>query len=215
MKTIIFMSMVLAFNFASAQRGAPKAREVVRLSEAQARDKVKNAVDYVEKLKADGKSILETPVARKMVVAAIENTAGKVTTLSAEQSKGLLKMVDVNAAKVLPEIARLASITEAKGSSALEKSQAKKSIELISLSSHLVDSTFKSEAHKKQQQAKVVEIVELSDKVSSIASGELAAKSADFVKKYEKALREGKSLEDAVNEASGKKFTLTELLNCK
>lgn len=212
MKKSIFMSLVLVFQFASAQKGV---REVKRLTSEQAREKVKNAVDYVEKLRSQGKSILTSPEVRKIVVKSIEATVKDVTTLSSQQTEGLLKLVDVNAAKVLPEIARLASISKASSSSAVEKSQAKKSIELISLSSHLVETMHKSEADKQKHQAKVAEILEVSDKVASIASGELASKSADFVKKYEKALKEGKSLEVAVREASGKKFTLEELLNCK
>lgn len=212
MKKAIFMSLVLVFQFASAQKGV---REVKRLTVEQSREKVKNAVDYVEKLKSEGKSILTSPEVRKIVVKSIEATVKDVTTLSSEQTNGLLKLIDVNAGKVLPEIARLASISKASGSSAIEKNQAKKSIELISLSSHLVESNFKSAADKQKQQAKAAEILEVSDKVASIASGELAAKSADFVKKYEKALKEGKSLEEAVREASGGKFTLADLLNCK
>lgn len=212
MKKVIFMSLVLVFQFAVAQKGV---REVKRLTSEQAREKVKNAVDYVEKLRSQGKSILTSPEVRKIVVKSIEATVKDVTTLSSQQTEGLLKLVDVNAAKVLPEIARLASISKAGNSSAVEKSQAKKSIELISLSSHLVETMHKSEADKQKHQAKAAEILEVSDKVASIASGELASKSADFVKKYEKALKEGKSLEEAVREASGKKFTLEELLNCK
>ncbi|MBC7457860.1 MAG: hypothetical protein H7235_06250 [Bdellovibrionaceae bacterium] len=212
MKKIIFMSLVLIVQFASAQKGI---HEVKRLTVEQSREKVKNAVDYIEKLKNEGKSILTSPDVRKIVIKSIEATVKDVTTLSPEQTNGLLKLVDVNAAKVLPEIARLASISKASSSSAVEKSQAKKSIELISLSSHLVETLHKNEVDKKSNQTKVEQILELSDKVASIASGELASKSADFVKKYEKALKEGKSLEDAVREASGGKFTLEELLNCK
>jgi hypothetical protein len=212
MKKIIFMSLVLAVQFASAQKAV---HEVKRLTVEQAREKVKNAVDYVEKLRSEGKSILTSPDVRKIVVKSIEATVKDVTILSSEQTNGLLKLVDVNAAKVLPEIARLASISKAKTSSAVEKSQAKKSIELISMSSHLVETLHKNEADKKKAQDKAAEILELSDKVASIASGELASKSADFVKKYEKALKEGKSLEEAVREASGGKFTLAELINCK
>ena len=213
MKTIIFMSLVLTFQFASAQK--PAVREVKRLTVEQSREKVKNSVEYIEKLRSEGKSILTSPEVRKIVVKAIESTISNVTVLSAEQMNGLLKLVDVSPSKVLPEIARLSSISLDKSSSAVEKSQAKKSIELISLSSHLVESLHKNEAAKKAAETKTAQILEVSDKVASIASGELASKSADFVKKYEKALKEGKSLEEAVSEASGKKFTLQDLLNCK
>ena len=214
MKKIIFMSLDLVFQFATAQKPTV-AKEVKRLTVEQSREKVKNSVEYIEKLRSEGKSILTTPEVRKIVVKAIESTVSNVTTLDPVQMNGLLKLVDVNAAKVLPEIARLSSISLDKSSSAVEKGQAKKSIELISLSSYLVESIHKNEADKKSAQAKTEKILELSDKVANIASGELAAKSADFVAKYEKALKEGKTLKQAVEEASGKKFTLEELLNCK
>lgn len=208
------MSLVLVFQFASAQKPAV-AKEVKRLTVEQSREKVKNSVEYIEKLRSEGKSILTTPEVRKIVVKAIESTVSNVTTLDPVQMNGLLKLVDVNAAKVLPEIARLSSISLDKSSSAVEKSQAKKSIELISRSSHLVESLHKTKAEEQLARSKTEQILEVSDKVASIASGELASKSADFVAKYEKALKEGKTLKQAVEEASGKKFTLEELLNCK
>ncbi|MBC7754809.1 MAG: hypothetical protein H7Z71_11265 [Moraxellaceae bacterium] len=213
MKKTIFLSLVFALQFSFAQK--PPAREVKRLTTEQAREKTKNSVDYVEKLRREGKSLLTDPSARKAVITAIESTIKDVAVLSSEQVNGLIKLIEVNPSKILPEIARLASISKASSSSAVEKSQAKKSIELISLSSHTVKSLFKNAAEQNAAEAKAVQIVELSDKVAGIASGELAAKSADFVQKYEKALKEGKSLEDAVREASGGKFNLEEVLNCK
>jgi hypothetical protein len=208
MKKLILVSLLLVSQLASAQR------EVKRLSVAEAKSRTKNAVEYIEKLRGEGKSILTSPEVRKSVTKAIEEVVNKAAKLDAKQTEGLLKLIDISPADVLPELKRLASIVQAKESSAAEKSQAQKTIELMASADHTVPVSYRSAEQKVAAEAKVKEILQLSEKVAGIASGPLAAKSADFVTKYEKALREGKSLEQAVSEASGGKFSLKELIDC-
>ena len=65
---------------------------------------------------------------------------------------------------------------------------------------------------RRAQQAAVTKIIEVSRKISSLDFG---TASDAFVAKYERALREGKSVDQAVRLASNNKFGVRELRECE
>ena len=89
---------------------------------------------------------------------------------------------------------------------------AKKSLELIAKASHTVESLVLNSAQAEQQKIAVAKIIEISSKISSLDFGQ---SSKSFIEKYEKALTEGKSVEEAVRIASNGKFTEKELRECE
>lgn len=193
---------------------ATPGREVTRMTTEQARARVERSTTFQDIVKAReaGKDITQDAKLMERVNKMLELSLKDLVTLDATQNNGLLKLMNVNAKDILTEVARLSSIAKDANSTAQEKDMAKKSIELISKAAHDVQSLAVNSAEAQKQQEKVAKIIEISGKISSLDFGQ---SSKTFVEKYEKALTEGKSVEDAIKIASNGKFTEKELRECE
>lgn len=189
-------------------------KEVKRMTHVEAKERIQKSEVFkkVSELKTQGKDLLKDEATKKYVTDVVRKSLGTEIKFEGSQMNNMLKMIEVSPLEVLSELARQTSIVKATASTPAEKAQATKALNLIAKSSHTVESLVKNEVEAKKQEAKVKQIIELSDKVAGLKFGE---KSAEFVKKYEKALMEGKSLEEAVKIASEGKFKLEDLVKCE
>lgn len=207
MKKLIVAALITLTQFAYTA-------EVRRMSTAEAQARVERSATYQEIVRAReaGKDITADARLMDRVNKMLELSLKDLVTLSSAESAVLIKLININAKDILSEVARLSSVAKDATSTAMEKDMAKKSIELIAKASHTVESLVLNSAQAEQQKAAVAKIIEISSKISSLDFGQ-ASKS--FVEKYEKALTEGKSVEEAVRIASNGKFTEKELRECE
>ncbi len=207
MKKLIVAMLITLTQFAYTA-------EVRRMSTPEAQARVERSATYQEIVRAReaGKDITTDARLMDRVNKMLELSLKDLVTLSSAENSVLLKLININAKDILTEVARLSSIAKDTTSTAMEKNMAKKSIELIAKASHTVESLVLNSAQGEQQKAAVAKIIEISSKISSLDFGQ-ASKS--FVKEYEKALTEGKSVEEAVRIASNGKFTEKELRECQ
>lgn len=210
MKKMMIISLVLVSQMALAQKAA---KEIRRMTEAQAKTAVENSstYKYIMDAKSKGKDITSDAIMRDRVSKAVEVVLKDVVVLETGASLKLVKMMDVSPKEVLSEITRLNSIIRDTTTSAADKATAKKTLRLIAKASGTVDPLAKNSSEARAEQAKVESIIKVSDKIAKLNLGE---KSESFIKKYEKALAEGKSVEDAIKAAFSGKHTLKELLDC-
>ncbi len=190
------------------------AAEVRRMSTAEAQARVERSATYQEIVRAReaGKDITTDARLMDRINKMLELSLKDLVTLSSAENSVIIKLININAKDILSEVARLSSVAKDSASTAQEKEMAKKSLELIAKASHTVDSlVLNSEQAQKQKEA-VTQIIEISNKISALDFGQ---SSKTFVEKYEKALTEGKSVEEAVRIASNGKFTEKELRDCE
>lgn len=137
-------------------------------------------------------------------------------SLSASEKGNLLVLLEISPMEIMTEIARLSSIAKDANTPAHEKDMAIKSLQLMAKATNGIELPITSSAENakkvEQMQAKVKEIISLSLKISGLDFG-VASKT--FVEKYENALKEGKTSEEAVKIASNGKFTEKELRECE
>lgn len=209
MKKLIVAALITLTQFAYT---APA--EVRRMSTGEAQARVERSATYQEIVRAReaGKDITTDARLMDRVNKMLELSLKDLVTLSSAENAVLIKLININAKDILTEVARLSSIAKDSTSTAVEKDMAKKSLELIAKASHTVESLVLNSAQAEQQKIAVAKIIEISSKISSLDFGQ-ASKS--FIEKYEKALTEGKSVEEAVRIASNGKFTEKELRECE
>lgn len=207
MKKLIVAALITLTQFAYTA-------EVRRMSTAEAQARVERSATYQEIVRAReaGKDITTDARLMDRVNKMLELSLKDLVTLSSAENAVLIKLININAKDILTEVARLSSVAKDATSTAMEKDMAKKSLELIAKASHTVESLVLNSAQAEQQKVAVAKIIEISSKISSLDFGQ-ASKS--FVEKYEKALTEGKSVEEAVRIASNGKFTEKELRECE
>lgn len=188
--------------------------EVRRMSEAEARSRVESSKTYrdIEAAREAGRDITKDPVLMERISKVVDLSLKDVVSLSATESNSLIKLLAINARDVMTEIARLSSIAKDSSSSAQERDMAKKSLELIAKAGNTVESLVVNEAQAQKQREKIASIIQISGKISALDFGQ---SSKTFVEKYERALTEGKSVEDAIKIASNGKFTEKELRECE
>ena len=78
--------------------------------------------------------------------------------------------------------------------------------------SRQVSGIYRNAADENAQKATALKIIQISDKISDLS---LSPNANKFVEAYERALREGKTIEQAVRIASKGKFTEKELRECE
>lgn len=208
MKKMIVAALLTLTQFAYA------ATEVRRMSTEQAQARVARSTTFKDIVKAReaGKDITADPLLMDRVSKMLDLSLRDLVSLSAAESMSLIKLINVNAKDVLTEVARLSSVAKDSTSTAQEKDMAKKSLELIAKAAHTVDSLVLNSAQAQKQKESVAKIIEISSKISSLDFGQ---SSKTFIEKYEKALTEGKSVEEAIRIASNGKFTEKELRECE
>ncbi len=207
MKKLIVAALITLTQFAYAA-------EVRRMSTVEAQARVERSATYQEIVKAReaGKDITADARLMDRVNKMLELSLKDLVTLSSAENSVLIKLININAKDILSEVARLSSVAKDSTATAVEKDMAKKSLELIAKASHTVESLVLNSAQAEQQKIAVAKIIEISSKISSLDFGQ---SSKSFIEKYEKALTEGKSVEEAVRIASNGKFTEKELRECE
>jgi hypothetical protein len=210
MKKMLIMALLLTSQILFSAPGEP----VRRLSPSQAREVVQNSPTFkkIEEMRKQGKDIMADPQIRDRLTRVLELNLRGVTTLSASHNNNMIKLLSINTLDVMSEVARLSSIAKDPTSSAAEKQMSSKALELMAKSAHSVQALARNSAEGQKQQAQVKKIIEISNKISSLNFGEA---SKTFIEKYEKALTEGKSLEEAIRIASNGKFSEKELRECE
>jgi hypothetical protein len=188
--------------------------EVRSMSPAEARARVERSTTYREIVAAReaGRDITADPKLMEKVTKMVDLSLTGVVTLSATEKSGMMKLININAIDVLTEVARLSSISKDAASNAKTKARAAKSLKLIGKAAHTVNSLARNSADAQKQIQGVKSIIEISEKISALDYG---TSSTEFISKYEKALNEGKSIEEAVRVASNGKFTERELRECE
>lgn len=212
MKNLIVLALLVVSQIALA--GPAREGVVHRMTIEQARERVQTnpIMREVERLRAEGKDIMSDPVLREKMGRAITLTSKSVVNLSGADHNNLMKLVNINAVEVMSELTRLSSIAKDPTSTAKQKAAAAKSIELMSLAANSVSTVAVNSAQARTQQANVAKITEISRKIASLDFG---TASDAFVAKYERALREGKSVDRAIRDASNQKFGYKELKDCE
>jgi hypothetical protein len=211
MKKAILLFLVMISQVALAQR-AP-VREVKGKEINQYRAKVEKLDIYkeVERVKATGKDVMTDVVLKDRIMKAVDASLKDVVVLSPTQKSNIAKLLNIDSLEVMSQLARLTSIAKHPGSTPAEKNAAAKTIELIAQASHTVDTFVLNEAAAKKEQAKIKEIVTVSEKIANLSLGEQSQK---FTTKYEAALKNGKTVKQAIELASEGKFKIKELLDC-
>ncbi len=206
MKMLIVAGILIASQIALGQ-----AR---RMTITEARTRVERSATFreIDAAKKAGKEIAADPRLMERIGKMLDLTLKDVVTLSGSQSNSLIKLLTISPRDVMAELARLSSIAKDPASSSQEKAMASKSISLIAKAGHTVQSLVVNSAQARAQQTKIAKIIEISEKISALNFGQ-ASKS--FVAKYEKALSEGKSIEEAIRIASNGKFNEKQLRECE
>ncbi len=209
MKKLIVTALLVFTQLSHAQ-----VREVTRMTTEQARARVERSTTFQDIVKAReaGKDITADAKLMERINKMLDLSLRDLVSFTASENNNLIKLMNVNAKDVLTEVARLSSIAKDSASTAQEKAMAKKSLELVSKAAHDVESLAVNSAQAQKQKEKVAKIIEISGKISSLDFGQ---SSKTFVEKYEKALTEGKSVDEAVKIASNGKFTEKELRECE
>ncbi len=207
MKKMIVAAILVLTQFAYAA-------EVKRMSTAEAQARIERSATYQDIVKAReaGKDITSDARLMDRITKMLDLSLKELVSFSAVENSGLIKLMNVNAKDILTEVARLSSIAKDSTSTVQEKDMAKKSLELIAKASHTIDSLVVNSEQAQKQKEAVAKIIEISGKISSLDFGQ---SSKTFIEKYEKALIEGKSVEEAVKVASNGKFTEKELRECE
>lgn len=211
MKKLLVAAILILAHTAFA---APGAKPVARMTTPEATKRVERSYTYKEIVKAReaGKDITTDPKLMEKINKMLDVSLKDLVSFTAVENTSLIKLMNINAKDILTEVARLSSIAKDSASSVQEKEMAKKSIELIVKASHNVGEFVVNSDQAQKQKETLSKIIEISGKIASLNFGEA---SKIFVEKYEKALTEGKSPEDAIREASNNKFGEKELRECE
>jgi len=187
--------------------------EARRMTTAEAAARVDRSYTYKEIVKARESGNELTSDARLMekINKMLDLSLKDLVNFSIIEKTGLIRLINANAKDALTEVARLSSIARDSTSSVQEKERAKKSLELLVMASHTVDSLVVNSEQAQLQKEAVTKIIEISEKISSLNFGPA---SKAFVEQYEKALAGGKSIEQAILEASNNRFNEKELREC-
>lgn len=214
--TAILIMSQLSFAAATSRMNVSQARARVEASKTytdivKAREKGMDLTDTTNRQSAE--------LAEKVMRVVKDNLKG-IVEVKETDAASILKLLNINAKEVLTEVARLSSIARDANVTEKEKKMAEKSLELIVLASHTINSMVMTSGRdaeqvrtdaQKQSEA-VAKMVEISRKISELDFGQA---SKTFVEKYEKALMEGKSVDEAIRLASNGKFTEKELRECE
>ncbi|MBY0451388.1 MAG: hypothetical protein K2P92_00045 [Bdellovibrionaceae bacterium] len=213
MKKLIVLALLVVSQITLA---GPVAREGVvrRMTIEQARERVRQnpMIEQIERLRAQGKDMMSDPVLRERMARAVRSSTGSIRTLSGAEHTNVMKLINVNPVEVMSEVMRLSSVKMDPTSTAKQKAAAVKSLELMALAGNGVTTVQRNSAELRTQQTNVTKIIEVSRKISSLDFG---TASDAFVAKYERALREGKTVEQAIRIASNNKFGIRELRECE
>jgi hypothetical protein len=206
MKMLIVAGILIASQIALGQ-----AR---RMTIVEARARVERSATFkeIEAARRAGKDIAADPRLMERINKMMDLTLKDVASLSGSQSNSLIKLLTISPKEVMAEVARLASIAKDPASSAKEKAMSATAISLIAKSAHTIRSLVRNSAEARAEEAKIAKIIEISSKISSLNFGQ---SSKSFVASYEKALAEGKTIEQAVRIASKGKFNEKQLRECE
>lgn len=211
MKKVILLSLVMISQMSFAQRAPVREVKRMNITEAKAQVEKLNIYKEVERVKATGRDIMTDVVLKDRVMKVVEASLKNVVELSPSHKSNVAKLLNIDAMEVMSQLARLTSIAKHPESSPAEKKAAAKTIELIAHAAHTVDSFVLNDAAAKVEQAKIKEIVTVSEKIANLNLGEQSQK---FTAKYEAALKNGKTVKQAIELASEGKFKIKELLDC-
>lgn len=206
MKSLIIL-LTLVVSVSSFAAPEP----VRRLSAAEARTRVEKSRTYEEILRMQKDPSKHAELMAR-IEAVVKLNLKEVVTLDAVAQTGLVNLVNVHPLEVMSEVARLASIVKDPTVSAREKQMAQTGLRLMAQASRTVSGVYRNAAEMNTQKATAVKILQLSNKISELSMSPATKK---FVEAYEKALREGNSVEQAVRIASKGKFTEKELRECE
>lgn len=209
MKKLLVAAILVLTQMAHSAPG-----EARRMTTAEARSRVERSATYRDIVTAReaGRDITADPRLMERVTRMVDLSLTNVVTLSAAEKTGMIKLINISARDVLTEVSRLSSIAKDPTSSAKEKAMAAKSLKLMVKASHTVNSLARNSADAQRQIQGVAKIIEISNKISALDFG---TSSTQFIQKYERALTEGKTVEEAVRIASNGKFTERELRECE
>lgn len=204
MRSLIFIAIVLAAQFTLAQR---------RMTMAEARTRVESSPTFraIETARREGRDITRDAQLMNRVNRMLDTTLRDVMTLTASDKTKLAKLINTHAIEVLAEVGRLASIAKDPSTSAAEKQRMRKTLRLMIMASHSVSSLVVNSAQARAERQLVVKIIEVSRKAANLNFG---TASADFVRRYEEALTNGKHIDEAIRIASNGRFTERDLREC-
>lgn len=202
---IIILSLFLSVNSFAAPE------PVRRLTTAEARTRVEKSRTYEEILRMQ-----RDPSKRAQLMAKIEAVVKlnlkDVIALDSVAQSGLVNLVNVHPLEVLSEVARLSSTVKDPSVSARDKQMAQTTLRLMAQGSRNVTGIFRNAAEANAQKATAMKILQISNKIAALS---MSPNTKQFVEAYERALREGKSVDQAVRIASKGKFTEKELRECE
>lgn len=184
-----------------------------RLTSSEAAQRVERSATYKEIVKAreSDKDIAADPKLMEKVSKMLDLSLKDI--MNSTGNTEFIKLINISAKEVLTVIAELASTVKDSTTTAQEKNTAKKALELIVLASTKnVDSLTVNAQQAQKQKDTVQRILEISKKISSLDFGDA---SKTFIEKYETALVEGKTVEEAIRIASNNKFGEKELRECE
>ncbi|MGZ3725966.1 MAG: hypothetical protein ACXWQQ_09195 [Pseudobdellovibrio sp.] len=213
MKKMLIVSCMLVM---SSMAFAGPVEGVHTMSPAEARAAVEKSPTFkmIEEKREKGVDVRSDRAMMDRITKVVDLNLNGVVSLGAEQKSDLIKLLVINPSDIMTEIARLASIAKdpANASNAHTREMAATSLRLMAEAGNNVQSLVLNSAEARRQESQVKSIIDISNKISSLNFGEA---SKTFVEKYEKALQEGKSVEDAIKIASNGKFSSTELRDCE
>lgn len=223
MKHILLVTVALAAQFAFAGPGV----EVKRLSIEAARSQVESKQIYkdikeitdkaIRDKKDPSKSLMENAQIKSRIVKAVELTTKDAATVSTTEQMKIVQLISISPLDVMTHLSHLASIAKSTGATPAEKASVQRAVSLFLKAADtidlMVDQKSSSSSNKVQEQIKMA--LEISEKIATLKVGDKSQKNLEaFVEKYENALRENKTMEEAVKIASGGKFSLKDLLDC-
>lgn len=210
-KLIVFTILVLSAQAAFTAPGRAPVREIT-IEQARTRVQQNSIYRELEAARVQGRDIMTDPVLREKMSRAITATTRNIKALSGPQMTNMMKLANINPLEVMAELTRLSTISQDANASAAKKAAASKALDLMAASGHLVRSVAVNSAQARAQNAIVLRIIEVSKKISSLNFG---SASTNFIARYERALREGKTIDQAIRVASNNKFGERELRDCQ
>jgi len=184
---------------------------VRRLTTAEARTRVEKSRTYEEILRMQRDPSKRTELMAK-IEAVVKLNLKDVVALDSVAQSALVTLVNVHPLEVLSEVARLSSTVKDPSVAPREKQMAQTSLRLMAQASRSVSGIYRNAAEANAQKATAVKILQISNKISALS---LSPATKKFVEAYEKALREGNTVDQAVRIASKGKFTEKELRECE
>lgn len=205
MRSLVLLVILLATQTVFSQ--------VRRMTPTEARTRVERSTTYQEimQVRNSGREITRDPRLMEKVTRMIDLNMRDVLTLSADGRNKLVRLINVSPTDVLTQVIHLTSVVKDPSTPAAQRESARKALDLMIKSAHNVSSLAVNSAQARAQEQLVAKIIEISHKVSTLSFGNA---SKTFVEKYERALIEGKTLDEAIRVASNGKFTERDLREC-